>query len=53
MSEEWMALQRFNNGDDAIVATDAEVVTLSDVMGQDNPGALANTRKNGEKDSPL
>ena len=45
MCKERVPFQRFNNGDDAIMATDTEVVALGDVMGQDNSGALANSRE--------
>ena len=45
MGEEWMALQSFDHGDHTIVATDPKVVSLSDVMGQYDPGGGANSGK--------
>ena len=36
MGKEWVALQGFDNSDHAVVATDAEVVALGNVMGEDN-----------------
>ena len=44
MGKKWMALERLNDGDHAVVATDSKVVALGDVMGKDNPRTLANTR---------
>jgi hypothetical protein len=43
MGEERMALERFNDSDDAIVATNAQVIALGNVVGQDNARALANS----------
>jgi hypothetical protein len=35
VGKEWVALERFNDGDDSIVATDPQVIALGDVVGQD------------------
>ena len=47
MGKERMALEGFNDGDDSIMATDAQVVSLGNVVGQDNPRALADSREHG------
>jgi hypothetical protein len=36
VGEERMALERFDDGNDAIVATNPEVVALGDIVGKDN-----------------
>jgi hypothetical protein len=40
-----MALQSFNHRDDSVMAADPKVVSLSDVMGQDDPGCGSNSGK--------
>jgi hypothetical protein len=45
MGKERMALERFNDGDDAVMATDAKVVSLGNIVGQDNARALADPRQ--------
>jgi hypothetical protein len=34
VGEEWVALERFDHGDDAIVAANAQVIALGNVVGQ-------------------
>jgi hypothetical protein len=51
VSKEWMALERFDHGDDAIVATDPKVVSLGDIVGKDDSRALADARQDGEENS--
>jgi hypothetical protein len=36
MGEERVAFECFNDGDDAIMATDPQVVALCDIVGQDD-----------------
>jgi hypothetical protein len=51
MREEWVALERFNHGDDAIVATDPQVVALGDIVGKDDSRSLADSREHSEQNS--
>ena len=53
MSEEGMSLQGFDDRCDSIVATDAQVVALGDVVGQNDARALANSRENSQENSSL
>jgi hypothetical protein len=45
VGEELMSLQGFNNGDHTIMATDPKVVSLGNIVGQDDPRCLAYSRK--------
>jgi hypothetical protein len=45
MGKERMTFQRFNNGNYPIMTAHPQVIPLGDVMGEDDPGALANTRE--------
>ena len=47
MGKEWVALERLNNCNDAIVATDPQVIALGDIVGQDNARALADSGEDG------
>jgi hypothetical protein len=40
-----MALKRLNHGNHTIMAANSKVVPLGDVMGEDDPRALANSRE--------
>jgi hypothetical protein len=51
MGKEGMALQSFNHGDHSIMAADPKVVSLGDVMGQDDAGCGSDSRKHGQQDS--
>jgi hypothetical protein len=51
VSEERVALERFDYGDDAIVATDPQVVALGDVVGQDNSRSLADSGEHREENA--
>jgi hypothetical protein len=53
MSEEWMALQGFDDGHNSVMATDSQVVALGDVVGKDDSGALADSGENGQENSAL
>jgi hypothetical protein len=45
MGEEWVAFQSFDHGNDAIVATNSQVIALGNIVGQDYSGRLANSRE--------
>jgi hypothetical protein len=47
MGKERMAFEGFNDCDHAIVAADAQVVSLGDVVGQDDARSLADSGENG------
>ena len=51
MGEERVSLERFHHGDDAIVATDPQVVALGDVVGEHDSRSLADSREHGEQNS--
>ena len=51
MGEERVALERFDHGDDAIVAANAQVIALGNVVGQNYSRALPDTRENGQQNS--
>lgn len=53
VGKERMALEGFNDGDDSIMATDAQVIALGNVVGQDDAGVLADTRENGQEHTPF
>jgi hypothetical protein len=40
-----MPLQSFNHRDHTIVATNPKVVSLGNIVGQDDPGCLADSRQ--------
>jgi hypothetical protein len=44
MGEERVAFEGLNDSDDAIVAANAQVIALCDVVGQHNSRGLADTR---------
>jgi hypothetical protein len=43
-----MAFERFDDGDDSIMATDAQVISLGNIMGQDHPRVLPDSRENSQ-----
>jgi hypothetical protein len=45
VGKELMTLQGFNDGDHSIMATDSKVVPLGNIVGQDDPRCLADSRK--------
>jgi hypothetical protein len=45
MGKELVTLQGFNNSDHTIVATDPKVVALGNIVGQDDPRCLADSRE--------
>ena len=51
MGEERVALERFDHGDDAIVAANAQVIALGNVVGQNYSRALPDTREDGQQNS--
>jgi hypothetical protein len=53
MGEEWVALEGLNDSDDAVVASNAQVIALGNVVGQYDSRGLADTREDCEQDSPL
>ena len=53
MGKERMALQSFDDGDHAIMATDPKVVPLGNVMGEDDPGGGSNSGKDCQQDAPF
>jgi hypothetical protein len=46
MGKERMALERFNDGNNSIVAPHSQIIALGNVMGEDNPRPLPNSREN-------
>jgi hypothetical protein len=48
MGKEWMTLQGFDHGNDSIMATNPKIVSLGDVMGQDNSGGGSNSGKHSQ-----
>jgi hypothetical protein len=51
VGEELVTLQGFNDGDHTIVATDSKVVSLGNIVGQDDPRCLADSRKDCQQDA--
>jgi hypothetical protein len=45
VGKERVALERLNHGNHTIMAANPKVVPLGDVMGEDDPRALANSRE--------
>jgi hypothetical protein len=45
MGKERVALKRLNHCNHAIMAANPKVVPLGDIMGEDDPRALANSRE--------
>jgi hypothetical protein len=43
MGKEGMALQSFNHGDHSIMAADPKVVSLGNIVGQDDSGGGSNS----------
>ena len=53
MSEEWMALQGFDDGHNSVMTTDSQVIALSNVMSEDDSGALTDSGEDGEENAAL
>jgi hypothetical protein len=53
VGKELMTLQGFNDGDHSIMATDPKVVSLGNIVGQDDSGRLADSRKDGQQNAPF
>jgi hypothetical protein len=53
MGEERMALERFDNGDYAIMAPYPQIISLGDIVSENHSRILADTRKDGEQNSAL
>jgi hypothetical protein len=51
MGKERVALQGFDHGDDSIMATDPEVVSLSNIVGQDDPRGGSNSGEHRQQDT--
>ncbi len=49
MGEQLVALQPLDDGDDTVVASDAQVVALGDVMGEHDPRVLPDAAQHGEQ----
>jgi hypothetical protein len=45
VSKKLVTLQSFNDSDHTIMATDSKVVPLGNIVGQDDPRCLADSRK--------
>ena len=45
MGEEMVAFEGLNDGDYAIVASNAQVIALGNIVGQHNPRGLADARE--------
>jgi hypothetical protein len=53
MGKEWMALEGFHDGHNSIMATDAQVISLGDVVSEDDSGALTDSGEDGEENTAL
>jgi hypothetical protein len=51
MREERMALQSFDHGDNSIMAADPEIVSLSNIVGQDDPRGGSNSGEHRQQDA--
>jgi hypothetical protein len=51
VGEERVALERLDHGDDAIVATNPQVVALGDVVGENDSRSLTDSREHSEQNS--
>ncbi len=51
MGEERVALQSFDHGDNSIMATDPEVVSLGNIVGQDNSRGGSNSGEHRQQDA--
>jgi hypothetical protein len=53
MGKERMTFEGFNHCNHSVMPAHPQVIPLGDVMGQDHPGALANSRKHREQNTSL
>jgi hypothetical protein len=51
MGKELVTLQGFNDSDHAIVATNPKVVSLGNIVGQDDPRGLADSGKHRQQNA--
>ena len=51
MGKERMTLQGFDHGDNSIMAADPEVVSLGNIMGQNDPRGGSNSGEHGQQDT--
>jgi hypothetical protein len=51
VGEERVALERFDHSDDAVMATDPQVVALGDVVGEDDSRSLTDSGEHSEQNS--
>ena len=51
MGKERMALQSFNYRDNSIMAANPEVVSLGNIVGQDDPGGGSNSGEHSQQDA--
>jgi hypothetical protein len=51
MGEEWVTFQGFDHGNDAIVTANSQVIALGNIVGQDDSGRLANSRKHCQQNA--
>jgi hypothetical protein len=49
MGKEWMALEGFHDGHNSVMTTDTQVVALGNVVSEDDSGALADSREDGQE----
>jgi hypothetical protein len=48
-----MALQSFDYRDNSVMATDPKVVSLGNIVGQNDSGGGSDSGKDGQQDSPF
>jgi hypothetical protein len=53
MGKERMALQGFDHRDNSIMATDPQVVSLGNIVGQNDPGGGANSGEHRQQNTSL
>jgi hypothetical protein len=51
MGKELMPLQGFNDCDHTIMAANPKVVSLGNIVGQDDPGCLSNSGQHRQQDA--
>jgi hypothetical protein len=48
MGKERVAFEGFDNGNDSIMATDPQVISLGDIVGQDHSRVLTDSREDSQ-----
>ena len=51
MGKERVAFEFFHHCNNAIVASDSQVISLGDIVGENNARTLADARKDGEQNA--